>query len=86
MAISVDSHEESAELAEELEIPFSLLRDVELRTALAYGVAMEGRDIAIPAIFVVAKGGAIRWRAIGESVIDRPSAEAVLAQVAAAAA
>lgn len=46
--------------------------------ASAYGVAMAGRDIAVPAVFVVLPNGTITWRKVGESVSDRPSSAEIL--------
>ena len=40
---------------------------------MKYGVAMEGRDIAVPAVFIVDRKGAIRFKYVGESMTDRPS-------------
>jgi peroxiredoxin len=78
VAISVDSRQESAALAEKLGIGFPLLQDEGLATALAYGVAMEGKDIAIPATFVVGRDRSIAWKRVGESVTDRPDVDEVL--------
>jgi peroxiredoxin len=72
--VSVDEPSESRRLAEELGVTYPLVEDVGLRTASAYGVAMEGGDIALPAVFVIAVDGVIRWRMIGEAIYDRPSA------------
>jgi peroxiredoxin len=72
-AISVDTREESAELAAKLGARYPLLADERLEVALAFGVAMEGRDIAVPAVFVVLPDGRIFFRQVGESLADRPS-------------
>ena len=72
-AISVDEQAESEKLARELAIPFPLLRDDHLEVATAYGVAMEGRDIAVPAVFVIQRDGRIFWKKVGESIRDRPT-------------
>ena len=72
-AISVDTEEESRALAKRLELRYPLLRDDGLKTALAYGVAMQGQDIAVPAVFVVLPDGRIFFRQIGENINDRPS-------------
>jgi peroxiredoxin len=80
-AISVDERAESAELAERLLISFPLLSDPALKVALAYGVAMEGRDIAIPSIFIVTSDRRIRYKYVGESPADRPSTNKLLAEV-----
>lgn len=77
-AISVDSQEDSAKLAKSLELPFPLLEDANLKIAIQYGVAMEGRDIAVPSVFVVLPNGTIFWKKVGESVADRPSNSEIL--------
>ena len=81
MAISVDTREESVEFAEDLEIPFPLLRDADLAVANAYGVAMLGDELAIPATFVITRGGTIRWRTIGETMADRPDFDELMRQL-----
>jgi peroxiredoxin len=77
-AISVDSQEDSAKLSQSLELPFPLLEDANLQVALQWGVAMEGRDIAVPAVFVVLPNGTIFWKQVGENVTDRPSNAQIL--------
>jgi peroxiredoxin len=72
-AISVDEREDSVTFARQIGAKYPLLYDDGLRTALAYGVAMKGRDIPVPATFVVLPGGRIYWRKVGESVSDRPT-------------
>lgn len=78
MAISVDSMEDSVAFASKLSITFPLLHDAGLKTALAYGVAMEGDEIAVPAVFIVSRDLRIVYRHVGESIVDRPSAESLL--------
>ncbi|TKC99882.1 redoxin domain-containing protein [Polyangium fumosum] len=77
-AISVDSEEDSREFAETLGARYPLLRDDGLKTALAYGVAMQGQDIAVPSTFVILPDGRIFFRQIGESMADRPSTAEML--------
>ncbi|MBK6520627.1 MAG: redoxin domain-containing protein [Polyangiaceae bacterium] len=77
-AISVDEVEESVTLANKLSITFPLLHDVDLKVALAYGVAMQGDEIAVPAVFVVNTAKRITYQHVGESVMDRPSASTLL--------
>ncbi|APR75285.1 Hypothetical protein A7982_00631 [Minicystis rosea] len=72
-AISVDEREDSITFARQIGAKYPLLLDEGLRVSLAYGVAMAGRDIPVPAIFVVLPDGTIFWRKVGESVADRPS-------------
>jgi peroxiredoxin len=83
-AVSVDEEQESAVFASEIGIDFPLLRDADLKIATAYGVAMAGKDIAVPAVFVIRKDGKIHWRKVGESVTDRPSVSDILEQAEAA--
>jgi len=78
LAISADDAEASATFARELEIEFPLLADADLTTALAYGVAMEDRDIAVPSIFVVSREGLIVYQHVGENMADRPSGLSLL--------
>ncbi len=86
VAISVDAADESAKLAQELGLQFPLLSDMDLHVITAYGVAMDGRDIAVPATFIVRKDRSVAWKRVGEEMTDRPSPADILAQVRAAAA
>jgi len=81
VGISVDSREDSVALAERLGLGFSLLEDVDLRVASAYGVAMAGKDIAVPAVFVIRSDRVISWKQVGETVDDRPSSATLIARV-----
>jgi peroxiredoxin len=81
VAISVDTHEESKELAKKLELNFPLLKDEGLKTALAWGVAMEDGDIAVPAVFIISKDRKIVWKHVGEAMWDRPPEEEILNQL-----
>jgi peroxiredoxin len=71
-------------MAAELGLHFRLVRDADLRVAIAYGVAMQGRDIAVPAVFVVRADRVIAWKQVGEDMTDRASPRDILAQVRAA--
>lgn len=77
----MDEKEDSVGLAGKLGITFPLLRDVGLKTALAYGVAMEGEEIAVPATFIVTKDKRIVFEKVGESLTDRPSVSDILAEL-----
>lgn len=79
--ISVDPPEDSARLARELELGYPLLSDADLRVAIDYGVAMEGRDIAVPAVFIILPDRRVFWQYVGESITDRPSDEEILRRV-----
>lgn len=78
MAISVDEKEDSVAFASKLSISFPLLHDAGLKTALAYGVAMQGDEIAVPSVFIVNGSKRIVFRQVGESIVDRPSASSLL--------
>jgi hypothetical protein len=55
-----------------------------MRVVTAYGVAMWGRDIAVPSVYVVRQNHTIAFHKVGETVGDRPSPDEVVAQVTAA--
>ena len=84
VAISAYSHQDSLEFAESLSIGFPLLWDSDLSVADAYGVAMEGRDIAIPAVFVISPEGHIQWKQVGETMMDRADPAVMLERAVAA--
>jgi len=48
----------------------------------AYGVAMEGKDIAVPATFVIDTDKSILWKYVGENMTDRPPEEEILQMAA----
>jgi len=85
-AISADAREETAawqaDEDPEDQLGFPLLSDPDSAVAKAYGVYDAPHGIALPAVFVIDREGAIRWRQVGESIADRPTAEAVLEQLA----
>jgi peroxiredoxin len=77
-AISADETERSVELADQLAIGFPLLSDTDLKVATAWGVAMQGKDIAVPATFVVLPDRRVFWKKVGESVTDRADNDEIL--------
>ena len=80
-AISVDSGEESQELVARLGLSFPLLSDPQMRVITAYGVAMQGQDIAVPSVFIVDKLRRIQWRYVGETQADRPTNSTLLGHI-----
>jgi peroxiredoxin len=62
-------------------VNITLLADPDLQTIDAWGVRMKGGDISVPATFIVAKDGTIRWTYLGDTQADRPSAEVIVEQV-----
>lgn len=81
VAISVDETADSVALAGKLGITFPLLKDAGLKVALAYGVAMQGDEIAVPAVFVISREKKITFQHVGESVTDRPSVGSILEEL-----
>ena len=67
MAVSVDTSEESARLAEGLGLEFPVLSDVQEEAIRTWGLAHEngkpgGGAISRPAVFLVESDGTISWR------------------------
>lgn len=81
VAISADELDESRSFAKEGHVGFPLLHDPGVQVANAYGVAMKGDDIAIPATFVIGQTGHIHYKTVGETMADRPDLDEVLAIV-----
>lgn len=79
VAVSADPPEESARLATNHPIRLTLLSDPDLEVTRRFGVAMDGRDIAVPSTFLVCPDGRIAWRYVGETQFDRPKVDEVLA-------
>ncbi len=77
-AISADEIEDSAEFAGDSDIRLPLLADPTLETIEAYGVRQAGNDIAVPAVFIIDGEGLVRWRYVGETMMDLPDAKTVL--------
>ena len=68
----------SADLSERMKLKFPLLRDPDMSAIHAYGVAMTGQDIAVPATVVVDQSRRIVYRQVGETMADRADALTVL--------
>ena len=78
VAISADTQEDSAEFIADKGITVPLLSDPDLKVINAYGVAMAGEDIAVPASFIIDGEKSTHWRYVGENMTDRPSEEELL--------
>jgi peroxiredoxin len=72
VAISADDAADSQALRERLGLNFPLLSDPDVVVATAYGVAMRGQDIAIPATILVLPNREVFWKYVGENPSDRP--------------
>lgn len=61
---------------------FPVLADPDGKVARLYGVYdLLGDGLAAPATFVIWSDGTVKWRHVGESIDDRPSAGDVLLRV-----
>ncbi len=78
MGISADTKEDSREYIEDKGITVPLLSDPALKVISDYGVAMKGKDIAVPSTFVITKDKKVHWKYIGENMADRPNEEEML--------
>mgnify|MGYP002641570848 CR=1 FL=1 len=81
VGISVDQPETSRKLHRKLGLGFPLLSDPDMKVIKAYGVAMDGRDIAVPSIFILNAKRRIIWSEVADDFTDRPGAGEVLARV-----
>ena len=83
MGISVDSPEESRELAKKAGYTFPLLADPSTAAIRQYdlvhkGQSPDGHDIARPAEFLVDRNGIVRWRNITGDLRIRASPAQIL--------
>lgn len=78
IAVSADSLEDARAMVERLELTYAVASNTELDVIDAYGVRHEGRDIAVPATFVLSGEGKVIYRRVGETVSDRPESELLL--------
>jgi peroxiredoxin len=84
VAISVDTPEESRDLAKKAGYTYPLLSDPNSETIRHYdlvhkGAGMHGRDIARPAEFLVDRSGIVRWRNLTEDFRVRATPDQMIA-------
>ena len=84
VAISVDTPEESRDLATKAGYTFPLLSDRNADVIRSYdvlhkGAGENGRDIARPAEFLIDRTGVVRWRNLTEDYRVRATPEQMLA-------
>ena len=89
LAISVDTNEESALLAERLGLEFPILSDVQEEAIRTWGLVHEngkpgGGAISRPAVFLVEPDGVISWRQLTDDYRVRVRPEDVLEALRAA--
>jgi hypothetical protein len=81
--ISVDSPGRNAAMVEKLRLPFPLLADPGGEQAIQpYGVWHEGYPYARPAVVIVAPGGGVAFRRVGEDFADRLDEDDIVAALA----
>ena len=79
--MSSDSLDTGLEFSVDDELGIPLASDPDLSVIQAWGVRHRGKQMAVPAVFVVDREGVVRYRQIGESITDRSSLEELLAAV-----
>ena len=89
LAVSVDTNEASALLAERLGLEFPILSDVQEEAIRAWGLVHEngkpgGGAIARPAVFLVEPDGTISWRRLTDDYRVRVRPEDILEALRAA--
>ncbi len=81
-AISTDDIADALKMVELTGAEFAILSDKDAEVAKDYGVYNLLNDgVATPSAVIVSPGGDIEWKYVGESISDRPSPDAILAQV-----
>jgi len=68
-------------LVSKLGLNFPVVRDADMSIIRAYGVAMKGQDLAVPAVFIVRSDATIAYRHVGESMADRPTVDMLVHEV-----
>jgi peroxiredoxin len=87
LAISVDSVADNKRVGNKNDLPFPVLSDEERSVVWSYGVlhkggAMDGSDVALPAMVLIDCNGNVAWRYVAKKVQSRLDPKAVLALVA----
>ena len=85
LAVSIDTHGESKDFAQKLEerfpggFDFPMLEDKNHKVIDRYGILNpDGKGWPHPAIYVIDKQGAVRWKDIDVDYRKRPSNEKIL--------
>ena len=81
-AISTDDIADALKMVELTGAGFFILSDRGAEVSKDYGVYNLLDDgVATPSAFIVSSGGDIEWKYVGKSISDRPTPDAILAQV-----
>ena len=81
IAVSADPVEKATKLVEDEGITFPVAADPELSVIDAYGMRHNGKEIAVPAVFVLDRNGHPVLGLISVSITDRPEVERILEAV-----
>ncbi len=81
-AISTDDIADALKMVELTGAEFAILSDKDAEVAKDYGVYNLLNDgVATPSAVIVSPGGDVEWKYVGRSISDRPTPDAILAQV-----
>ena len=81
-AISTDDIADALKMVELTGAEFAILSDKDAEVAKDYGVYNLLNDgVATPSAVIVSPEGDIEWKYVGRSISDRPTPDAILAQV-----
>ena len=81
-AISTDDTADALKMVELTGAEFAILSDKGAEVAKDYGVYNLLNDgVATPSAVIVSPEGDIKWQYVGESISDRPTPDAILAQI-----
>ena len=81
-AISTDDTADALKMMELTGAEFAILSDENAEVAKDYGVYNLLNDgVAAPSAVIVLPEGDIEWKYVGESISDRPTPDAILAQL-----
>lgn len=82
LAVSTDDLRGAEQAVERLDVGFPILFDPDAEVVRRYGVYDLLRDrLATPSVFIIDKGGNVRWKYIGRNYRDRPSNRQIIAQL-----
>lgn len=82
LAVSVDDLSGAKSAVEGWGVPFPVLYNPGKDVPRAYSV-LSREGLASPATFIIDKTGTVRWKYVGGGKSDRPSADAVISELAA---
>ncbi len=81
MALSADIPAQAVITASELGLTYPILSDSARNFIRAYGVLHPQEGIARPALFIIDRGGMVRWNYVGQSAADRPPIATILEEL-----